>query len=236
VIFWVDGQSLAESEVNVSSDTPSRRHGVAARHGRFQPVHIWLADQSQSSLSAWLTSPWVALLGLVASVIAVVTVLIAAIKWFIVKTCKASTRRRLARCSAVGIVASVVVLVPLTWQMMAEVVAEVQGGGQLLVGEVFSLGIFGFLGLSVHLYLRSDFSYRASVAYSIFVGVLLCLGYPTILYDAYTSSVWERLLVSATPALTLAMLIATYLAHVIPRAKAKGSDGRQSPASAEGTA
>lgn len=161
--------------------------------------------------------------------------LMALTKWFIAKTDKASTRRLLVRCSVVGIVASAVVLAPLTWQMMAVTSAEAQGI-PLWLGEVFSLMIFGSLYLPASLYLRASFSYRVSVAYSAFGVVLICPGSPTVLYDYYTSSVWERLLVSATPVLTLAMLTVTYLAHVIPRAKAHGGGSQKSPASAEAAA
>lgn len=211
--YWLIGRG-----VNTPSDTPSRGHSAAIRRGTFWRVHMWLADQPQSSVQAWLTSPWVAFLGLVASLIAVVQALIASTRWFIAKTDKASSRRRLARCSVVGIVASTVVLAPLTWQMMAVTEAEAQGN-PLWAGEIFSLVIFGELIIPAYLYLRADFSYRVSAAYSVFGLVLIGLGGPTALYDHYTSSGWERLLVSATPVLTLAILTVTHLAYAIPRTK-----------------
>lgn len=229
--FCAGDHWLGDRAVNIASDTPSGRHSAATQRGTFWRVHMWLADQAQSSVQVWLTSPWVAFIGLVASLIAVVQALIASTKWFIAKTDKASSRRRLARCSVVGIVASTVVLAPLTWQMVAVTEAEAQGN-QLWMGEVFSLMIFGTLIIPAHLYLRVDFSFRVSAAYSVFGLVLICLGGPTALYDYYTSSGWERLLVSATPVLTLAILTVTYLAHVIPRAKAHGGDRQKPPASA----
>jgi hypothetical protein len=192
---------------------------------------MWLADQTQSAVPAWLTSPWVALLGLVSSAIAVVQAIVASTKWFIAPTDKESTRRHLARSSVVGIVVSVVVLAPLMWQMMAVTGVKAQGN-PLWLGEMYSLMIFGSLSLSAYLYLRPGFSYRVSSAYSAFGVVLICLGSPTALYDYYTSSAWERLLVSATPVLTLAVLAAAYLAHVIPCADPRGGDSQKSRANA----
>ena len=195
-------------------------------------VHLWLADQAQSSVSAWLTSPAVALVGLIASAVSVLQALISTTKWFIAKTDKPSTRRRLTISLAVCIIASIVVLAPVTWEMMA-VEDTKAGSNPLWVAEVYPFIIFAPLTMAAYLFLTTDFHWKGRAGISPFIVVMISLALPTALYDYLNSSVWERCLVSATPSLTAAMLVATYLAHFLPRAKPHAADAQKSPSATE---
>jgi hypothetical protein len=196
-------------------------------------MHMWVADQAQNSSPAWLASPWVTLAGFFSAVLSLLQALIVTFKWFVAKTDKAATRQRLARCSVVCIVASALVLAPITWQLDAVISSEAQSIS-LWTGEIFVLAMYGALVVPVIVYWKGTLNYRALVAYSALGVVVMVLGWPTLLYDYYASSVWDRLLVSATPVLTVAVLVATYAAHVIPRGKSRGKSVQQAPATAEG--
>lgn len=75
---------------------------------------MWLAGQAQSSGPAWLASPWVALLGLASSIVAVLQGLIATIKWLNHRTDTPTARKRLTVSLGVCIIACVVILAPFT--------------------------------------------------------------------------------------------------------------------------
>jgi hypothetical protein len=163
----------------------------------------------------------VALAGFLSVVLSILQAVIVTSKWFVAKTDKAATRQRLGRCSVVCIVASALVLVPITWQLDAVISSEAQRIS-LWTGEILVLAMYGSLVVPVIVYWKGVLNYRALVAYSVLGIVVMVLGWPTLLYDYYMSSVWDRLLVSATPVLTVAVLVATYAAHVIPRGKSRG--------------
>lgn len=193
---------------------------------------MWLADQAQSSLPAWLTSPVVALLGFIAAVISILQWLISTTKWFIERTDEPSTRRRLTVSVGVCIVVSIVVLAPFTWETMAR--EDVKAGDNpLWVAEMYPVSIFAPLIICAMYYFIVDkFNWKDRLAYLSFFLVIICLAFPTFLYDTFNSSIWERCLVSATSGLTVAMLVVTHLAHLLPRAKPRAGAGAQKPPSA----
>src|ERR1700743_2225511 len=111
-------------------------------------MHIWVADQAQNSSSAWLTSPWVALAGFLSAVVSLLQAVIVTSKWFVAKTDEAATRQRLARCSVACIVASALVLIPITWQLDAVISSEAQRTS-LWSGEILVLAMYGSLVVPV---------------------------------------------------------------------------------------
>jgi hypothetical protein len=197
------------------------------------PVHLWLADQTQSSIPAWLTSPTVALLGLIASAISVLQALISTTKWFMKRTDKRSTRRRLTVSVGICIIASIVVLAPLTWQMMAR--EDVKAGSNpLWVAELYPFCIFLPLILSAMCYFLVDsFKWKGRLPIAPFVLTIGCLALSTGFYDAFHVTIWERCLVTATPGFTVAMLVATYLANLLPRAESHDAKAPKPPSATE---
>ena len=195
-------------------------------------MHMWLADQVQSSVPAWLTSPVVALLGLIATVISILQGLISTTKWFIKRTDKPGTRRRFTVSVGVCIIASIVVLAPFTWEAMAREDVKV-GDNPLWLAELYPVVIFAPLIICAMFYFRiKSFNWKDRPTYSAFILAIISLAFPTFLYDVLHSSIWERCLVSATPGLTIGMLIVTYIAHLLPRAEPSASADAQEPPSA----
>ena len=190
---------------------------------------MWLADQAQSSVPAWLTSPVVAILGLIATVISILQGLISTTKWFIKRTDKPSTRRRLTVSAGVCIIASIVVLAPFTWEAMAREDVKL-GDNPLWLAELYPVVIFAPLIICATSYFRvNSFNWKDRAIYSSFVLVIISLAFPTFLYDVLHSSIWERCLVSTTPGLTIGMLIMAYMAHLLPRAKPSAGADAQKP-------
>jgi hypothetical protein len=201
----------------------------------FRAMHMWLADQAQSSVPAWLTSPWVALLGLVSSVIAVLQALIASTKWFAKRTDKASTRQRLAVSLAVCVFACIVVLAPLTWEMMA-VEDTKAGSNPLWIAEMYPVCVFSPLLICIIFFLQAGDgrrNWRSGAAIVAFILTLGLLAFPAGLYDSQHSSFWEQCLVSATPTLAIAMRVITYLAHLIHKSEPSAGDNAKLSVSTE---
>jgi ABC-type spermidine/putrescine transport system permease subunit II len=140
-------------------------------------VHIWLADQAQSSISAWLTSPIVALLALIATVISILQGLISTTKWFIRRTEKPDTRRRLVISVTVCIIASIVVLAPFTWETMAR--EDEKMGNPLWIAELFPAVIFAPLTICISSYLRIASDHHIEKRpWSLIVLTAMCLAVP----------------------------------------------------------
>lgn len=197
-------------------------------------VHMWLADQAQSSVPAWLTSPWVAVLGLVSSVIAVLQGIVAVIKWFSKHTDKASTRKRLNVSLGVSIIASTLIVAPFTWQTVAVKAGEEGGSNPLWLAEIYPGVVFIPLLICVMYYFTTDaLNWKERVTYWAFLLTTAGLALPTYIYDLYNRSAWEREVVTVTASLSFALLLVTYLAHLVPRAKPKGPASSTPPIAAE---
>jgi hypothetical protein len=198
----------------------------------FPTVHMWLAGQAQSSGPAWLTSPWVALLGLISSVIAVSQGLIATIKWLNHRTDTPSARKRLTVSLGVSIIACVVVLAPFTWETVAAEDGK-DGGNPLWVAEIYPAMLFLPLLISVAYYFSTEkFEWKNRLVYLDFFMTTVCLAFPTFLYDLFNKSAWERDAVTVTAGLTFGMLVVTHLAHLLPLAKPAGADAQKHPGAA----
>jgi hypothetical protein len=194
---------------------------------------MWLADQAQSSVPAWLTSPWVALLGLVSSVIAVLQGLIATIKWLNHRTDTPSARKRPTVSLGVSILACVVVLAPFTWETVAVQAGTSGGSNPLWIAEIYPCIIFMPMLISVKYYFTVDrFDWKNRLTYWAFVLTFIGLAFPTFIYDLFNKSAWERDVVTVTAGLTSAMLAVTYLAHLLPLAKPSTSDAQKLPSAA----
>jgi len=193
----------------------------------FPAVYTWLAGQAQSSGSAWLTSPWVALLGLISSVIAIFQGLVATIKWLNHRTDTLGARKRLTVSLGVSIIACIVILAPFTWGTVA-VVDDTHGGNPLWEAEIYPAVLFLPLLLSVAYYFSTEkFEWRNRLVYLVFFITVACLAFPTRIYDAFNKSAWERDLVTITAGFTFGMLVVTHLAHLLPLAKPDGADAEK---------
>jgi cytochrome bd-type quinol oxidase subunit 2 len=197
-------------------------------------VHVWLADQARSSVPAWLTNPWVAVLGLVSSVVAVLQGIVAVTKWFAKRTDKPSTRKRLNVSLGVSIIASTLVVAPFTWETVAIKAGGENGSNPLWVAEIYPGVVFIPLLICVMYYFKVDaLNWKERVTYWAFLLTTVGLVFPTYIYDLYNRSVWEREVVTVTASLSFALLLVTYLAHLVPRAKPKGPAPLTPPAGAE---
>lgn len=197
-------------------------------------MHVWLADQAQSSVPAWLTSPWVAILGLVSSIIAVLQGIVAVTKWFAKRTDKASTRKRLNVSLGASIIASTLVVAPFTWETVAIKAGREGGSNPLWVAEIYPGIVFIPLVICVIYYFTVDaFNWKERVTYWVFLLTTVGLVFPTYIYDIYNRLAWEREVVTASASLSFALLLVTHLAHLLPPAKPKGPAPTAPPAAAE---
>jgi len=197
-------------------------------------VHVWLADQAQSSAPAWLTSPWVAVLGLVSSIIAVLQGIVAVTKWFTKRADKASTRKRVNISLGVSIIASTLIVAPFTWETIAIKAGREDGTNPLWVAEIYPGIVFIPLAICVMYYFTVDaLNWKERITYWAFLLTTVGLVFPTYTYDIYNRSAWEREVVTATASLTFALLLVTYLTHLLPLAKPKDPAPTAPPSAAE---
>jgi hypothetical protein len=87
--------------------------------------------------------------------------------------------------------------------------------------------------ISVKYYFTVDrFDWKNRLTYLAFVLTFIGLAFPTVIYDLFNKSAWERDVVTVTAGLTFAMLAVTYLAHMLPLAKPSTSDVQKLPSAA----
>ena len=142
---------------------------------------MWLADPAQSSVPAWLTSPWVAVLGLVSSLIAALQGIVAVAKWFAKRTDKISTRKRLNVSLGVSIIASTLVVAPFTWEMVAIKAGGEDGSNPLWVAEIYPGIVFIPLFICVMYYFTLNaLNWKERVTYWVFLLTTVGLVFPVI--------------------------------------------------------
>ena len=175
-----------------------------------------------------------AVLGLVSSIIAVLQGIIAVTRWFAKRTDKGSTRKRLNISLGVSIIASTLVVAPFTWETVAIKAGGENGSNPLWVAEIYPGIVFIPLFICVMYYFTVDaLNWKERVTYWTFLLTTVGLVLPTYIYDLYNRSTWERQVVTLTTSLSFALLLVTYLAHLIPRAKPKDPASPPPPAAAE---
>lgn len=193
-------------------------------------VHLWLADQAQSSMPSWLTSPAVAILGFVATVISVVQGAISVTKWFMGRTEKPSARRRLAIATGILSIIAVAVLAPLTWSMIMKV--DEKTGNPAWVAGLYPVIVFVPAIMVAVLLMNYEFK-RESATISAFLVLIICLALPTITFDSINRSTWERYLISSAPGLAVASVVATFIAYFLPRVKPHDAVAQKPPSATE---
>lgn len=193
-------------------------------------VHLWLADQAPSSMPSWLTSPTVAILGFVATVISIAQGAVSVTKWFMGRTEKPSARRRLAIATGILSIISVAILAPLTWSMIMKI--DERGGDPAWVAGLYPVILF-VPAIMVAVFLMNYEFKRERITISAFLVLIFCLALPTIIFDDTNRSVWERYLISLAPGLAVAMVVVTFLAYFLPRAKPHNADAQKPPSATE---
>jgi cytochrome bd-type quinol oxidase subunit 2 len=182
-------------------------------------------------MPSWLTGPTVAILGFVATVVSIVQGVVSVTNWFMGRTEKPSARRRLAIFTGIISIIAVAVLAPLTWSMIMGV-DEKSDGNPAWVAGIYPVIVFVPAIMFAVLLINHEFK-RESATISAFLVLIVCLALPTITFDYINRSIWERYLVNAAPGFAVAMVVITFLAYFLPRAKPNDADARKLPNTAE---
>jgi hypothetical protein len=201
-----------------------------ARTDILRHVNLWLADQSHSSMPAWLSSPTVAILGLLATVISILQAGISTYKWFINRTEKPSSQRRLAISAAAMSIIAIMVLCPLTWWKITE--TDAKTGDPHWAAGLYPVTVFVPAIMAALFLLNFEFRRNGRIMSFAVLAITLCFALPTAVYDTSVRSIWDRYLVSVIPGIAVAMLLAMLLAHFIPRAE-KEDDAPDRPPPSE---
>ena len=181
-------------------------------------------------MPSWLTSPAVAILGFVATVISVVQGAISVTKWFMGRTEKPSARRRLAIATGILSIIAVAVLAPLTWSMIMKV--DEKTGNPAWVAGLYPVIVFVPAIMVAVLLMNYEFK-RESATISAFLVLIICLALPTITFDSINRSTWERYLISSAPGLAVASVVATFIAYFLPRVKPHDAVAQKPPSATE---
>lgn len=194
----------------------------------FRLVPLWLADPTQAPVPSWLTSPTVALLGFAAMVISLLQAVASVGKWFMKRTEKLSTRRRLVIIAALLCFIADAILSPLTWSTIVAIDAKADPLWQAELYPVITTAS-AFAGAFFLLHITAEMGWRAVTAPILLI--VIGLGFPAFVYAYNKTSILDLCLIASIPVLGIAA--AVFAAVAQRRPDAQNADAEDADADAD---
>jgi hypothetical protein len=180
-------------------------------------------------MRAWLSSPAVAFLGLLATVITLGQFALSACRWATDLFREEHKGTRMYTAVIVAGSVALAVMAPLTWMTIYHVSEKLgQTHFEALLYPPMMLGsaLVGLLALSIANRARRPARERLMPFFLMMLG----FGGVALIYLVSGRAIWERCLVSGVPGILLAMYTVTGLMHACSRWDSAGVEGNSSPA------
>jgi hypothetical protein len=184
--------------------------------GSLRSVPAWLADPTQGTTPSWLTSPTVAFLSFIATVISIVQCITTVAKWIGNLTHKEGARHQFSIALVAASLVGIAIMAPLTWAMIIADDAKIGDPGW--INQLYPMMVFGTVLSGTMAVLVSIRAKRRAPIAAYFL-IAMGLSFSAFTYSVAGRPVWERCLVDTIPAAIFAGFILMLLSHGISRSR-----------------